>query len=63
MRAGSLRLIGPDIKINVSEPMPPNAPEYRGKKVSMTCFVDALHGNCQVTRRSWTGVMIFVNRV
>jgi hypothetical protein len=47
---------------NVSEPMPPNAPEYRGKKVSMTCFVDASHANCQVTRRSWTGVMIFVNR-
>jgi hypothetical protein len=28
----------------------------------MTCFVDADHAGCQVTRRSHTGVLIYVNR-
>jgi hypothetical protein len=28
----------------------------------MTCFVDADHAGCLVTRRSHTGVIIFVNR-
>lgn len=45
-----------------SEPIPPNMPEPRGKAVTMTCFVDADHGGCQLTRRSHTGVVIFVNR-
>jgi len=47
---------------NEQEANPPNAPEFRGKKVTMTCFVDASHAGCHVTRRSWTGVLIFVNR-
>ena len=47
---------------DVHEPVPPNAPELRGKAVSMTCFVDASHAGCQATRRSWTGVLIYVNR-
>jgi hypothetical protein len=35
-----------------------------GKSVStsMSCFVDADHAGCQVTRRSHSGVIIFVNR-
>ena len=45
-----------------AEPIPPNVPEPRGKEVSMTCFVDADHAGCQLTRRSHTGVVIFVNR-
>ena len=44
------------------EPIPPNMPEPRGKGVTTTCFVDADHAGCQLTRRSHTGVVIFVNR-
>ena len=33
-----------------------------GKGVTTTCFVDADHAGCQLTRRSHTGVVIFVNR-
>lgn len=47
---------------NIEEVVPPNAPEARGKGVTMTCFVDASHAGCHVTRRSWTGIMIFVNK-
>lgn len=43
-----------------AEAIPPDAPEPRGKPVSMTCFVDADHAGCQVTRRSHTGVVIYV---
>jgi hypothetical protein len=45
-----------------AEPIPPNMPEPRGREVSMTCFVDADHAGCKLTRRSHTGVVIFVNR-
>jgi hypothetical protein len=44
------------------EAVPPDAPEVRGQSVSMSCFVDADHAGCRVTRRSHTGVLIFVNR-
>ena len=44
------------------EPEPPNAPKTRGKAVTTTCYVDADHAGCRVTRRSHTGVLIFVNR-
>lgn len=44
------------------EAIPPNMPKPRGKSVSIHCFVDAnLAGNV-VTRRSQTGILIFVNR-
>lgn len=48
----------PDAK----EPIPTNIPEPRGKSVVTTCFVDADHAGCRLTRRSHTGVVIFVNR-
>ena len=41
---------------------PQNAPKPRGKKVQITCFVDADHAGDQVTRRSRTGILIFVNK-
>ena len=44
------------------EVIPPDMPEARGKHVKMTCFVDADHAGCKETRRSHTGVIIFVNR-
>jgi hypothetical protein len=42
--------------------LPPNMPEPRGKEVTTSCFVDADHAGCRVTRRSHTGIVIFVNR-
>jgi hypothetical protein len=44
------------------EAIPPNAPVPRGNTVMTTCFVDADHAGCQVTRRSHTGVLLYVNR-
>ena len=44
------------------EVTPPNAPEVLGKAVVMSCFADADHAGCRATRRSHTGVLIFVNR-
>jgi hypothetical protein len=37
-----------------------NAPEPRGQSVLMSCFVDADHDGCRVTRRSHTGMLIYV---
>ena len=48
----------PDAK----EIMPPDMPEAYGKLVCMTCYVDADHAGCNETRRSHTGIIIFVNR-
>jgi hypothetical protein len=45
-----------------AEAIPPNMPEPRGKSVLTTCFVDADHAGCKLTRRSHSGVLIFVNR-
>ena len=44
------------------EVIPEDAPEPRGRSVTTNCFVDADHAGCQMTRRSHTGVIIFVNR-
>jgi hypothetical protein len=41
---------------------PPNTPELRGKSVTMTCYVDADHAGCHATRRSQSGVLIYVNK-
>jgi hypothetical protein len=43
------------------EAIPPNAPVPRGNTVMTTRFVDADHAGCQVTRRSHTGVLLYVN--
>jgi hypothetical protein len=45
-----------------TEAIPDNMPEPRGKPVSTTSFVDADHAGCRLTRRSHSGVLIFVNR-
>ena len=41
---------------------PPGKPEPRGKLVKVSCFVDADHAGCRITRRSHTGILIFCNR-
>jgi hypothetical protein len=45
---------------DAQEAIPPNAPELRGQSVTMSCFVDADHASCRVTRRSHTGILIYV---
>lgn len=43
------------------ESIPLNMPEPRGAKVHVSLFCDAAHATCLVTRRSTTGIVIFVN--
>jgi hypothetical protein len=46
---------------NEKEEMPPKMPTPRGASVRVSCFVDADHAGNVVTRRSHTGILIFVN--
>ncbi len=45
----------------LKEPIPPNAPEPRGKEVDLRAYVDSDHAGEKLTRRSRTGYFIFVN--
>ena len=45
---------------DVAEELPPRMPEPLGNAVDITCFVDANHAGNVVTRRSHTGILIFV---
>jgi hypothetical protein len=45
-----------------AEPIPLNAPQARGNYVSIHAFVDSDHAGDRLTRRSMTGILIFVNR-
>jgi len=51
-----------DFYRDAKEAIPPNAPPPRGKSVTMDCFVDANLAGDTITRRSQTGILIFVNR-
>ena len=44
------------------ESIPSNGPESRGNSVITSCFVNADHAGCKVTRRSHTRFFIYVNR-
>jgi len=44
------------------ELVPKWMPQPRGKSVTMSCFCDADHAGCRDTRRSHSGIFIFVNR-
>jgi hypothetical protein len=46
---------------DATEELPPKMPEPLGLPVIMTCFVDANHAEDQVTRRSQTGFIIYLN--
>jgi hypothetical protein len=46
---------------DASDKIPPDAPTPLGHSVSTTCYVDADHAGCQATRRSHTGILIYVN--
>jgi hypothetical protein len=47
---------------DAAEPIPPNHPEPRGNMVRMSCFADSDHAGCKVTRRSHTGILLFLNQ-
>jgi hypothetical protein len=51
-----------DFYRGAKEPIPGDAPPPRGNVVSTHCFVDADHAGNLVTRRSQTGILLFVNR-
>jgi hypothetical protein len=45
---------------SLREELPPKMPEPRGKALRNSCFVDADHAGNMMTRRSHTGILIFV---
>ena len=47
---------------DAEEALPPMMPKERGHAVITSCFVDADHAGCKATRRSHTGVFVFVNK-
>lgn len=47
---------------NAAEAIPPNAPEPFGTQLQMVAFVDSDHAGDLLTRRSRTGVLIYLNR-
>ena len=51
-----------DFYRGAKESTPGDAPEARGNVVSTHCFVNADHAGNRVTRRSQTGILLFVNR-
>jgi hypothetical protein len=51
-----------DFYRGATEPIPGDAPEPRGNLVSTHCFVDADHAGNLITRRSQSGILLFVNR-
>jgi len=50
-----------DFYRDVKEALPPNRPKPRGNAVQMNVFVDADHAGNRVTRRSHTGILIYLN--
>jgi hypothetical protein len=50
-----------DFYPDADEAKPPNAPEPCGMMVQVNCFIDANHAGNKVTRRSHTGILIYLN--
>jgi hypothetical protein len=51
-----------DFYRNAKELIPTNAPPPRSNSLQINCFVDADHAGNKITRRSHTGILIFLNR-
>jgi len=49
-----------DFYKDVKEQVPPDSPEPRGQAVDLTAFVDSDHAGDTVTRRSRTGIFLFI---
>ena len=56
-RAEALNSMYPD----ATDEVPYNSPKPRGKGVNINAFVDSDHAGNKVTRRSHTGIMIYLN--
>ena len=50
-----------DFYPDAEESVPPNAPEPRGRRITTSCYVDADHAGNLMTRRSHTGIIIYLN--
>jgi hypothetical protein len=50
-----------DFYHGATEAIPPNAPSPRGNPVQINVFCDADHASNKVTRRSHTGILIYLN--
>ena len=46
---------------DANEETPPNAPKPRGKAVQINCFVDSDHAGDRITRRSHSGIILYLN--
>jgi len=46
---------------NAQEAIPPNSPEPRGYSVQINAFCDSDHAGNKVTRKSHTGILVYVN--
>ena len=51
-----------DFYRDLKDPVPGDMPAPRGQMVSKHCFVDSDHTANTITRRSQTGLLLFVNR-
>ena len=51
-----------DFYLDTKEWLPSDMPPPQGRLVSTHCFVDSDHTGDRVTCRSWTGILIFLNR-
>ena len=50
-----------EFHMGAEEPMPNHIPKHEVGEISLHCFVDADHASDKMTRRSPTGIIIFVN--
>jgi hypothetical protein len=51
-----------DFYNDAKEDLPPNAPAPRGMPVQINAFVDANHAGNKLTRRSQTGILLYLNK-
>ena len=49
-----------DFYTDAAEPIPMNAPKPRGLSVKVSCYVDADHAGNRMTRRSHSGILIYL---
>lgn len=50
-----------EVYLDAAEELPPDMLEPKGKAVQITAYIDADHARGIVTRRSVTGILIFLN--
>jgi hypothetical protein len=50
-----------DFYQDAEEPIPANMPAPRGRQVYLACYVDADHAGNLMTRRSHTGILLYIN--